>query len=352
MGTSAFGVASDKGAELLSVTTGAALYTDPHPAKRVFYRANEGFVFASDDEVWFIDEKTPRERWRQHVDRVADAAFIHADVSPTFLITRLDHSYSELAYADGKLSSGQCTGILDEDTHKASFCAGRPPASSNKEAVSLVARSADLVTYYATIGVSGTDRLSSFDQVGRKRWDSAWPIKTAEIERPAMFAPKAGLVGFVLTPGEGDRTFLVFDDATGAAQFQRTLSAKEWIAGITDSCWIIVREKDVACLDARSGNDHWNVRTAGTDAGAWPLAGGGALVADSNPLTLSRIDDTGKRVWQTELPDTELQHGKYGDWRLMTGDERWRLSDVLGIRTGVSSTVIDLASGKLETMHR
>jgi hypothetical protein len=76
------------------------------------------------------------------------------------------------------------------------------------------------------------------------------------------------------------------------------------------------------------------------------------LVADSNPLTLSRIDDTGKRVWQTELPDTELQHGKYGDWRLMTGDERWRLSDVLGIRTGVSSTVIDLASGKLETMHR
>ena len=104
---------------------------------------------------------------------------------------------------------------------------------------------------------------------------------------------------------------------------------------------------NATCLDARSGTTRWNVALSGGSAAVWLRHDGGALIADGSPIALSRIDATGHRLWQVELPTAELAFPDKGPGYLTEDGNGWRFSDVLGVLDGNGvPTVLDLGTGQ------
>jgi hypothetical protein len=88
------------------------------------------------------------------------------------------------------------------------------------------------------------------------------------------------------------------------------------------------------------------------------MRGGEALIADRDPLALARIAMDGKRWWQTELPDTELELSSSTDTRglLMHEAEVGRasvlFSDVMAVIPSKRAVVVlDLSTGKTAQVH-
>jgi outer membrane protein assembly factor BamB len=205
-------------------------------------------------------------------------------------------------------------------------------------------------------------KLFARDVVGRVRWSVPWPAPGKSVSERARIASAARLVGLVAESRDQGRSVLVFDDNDGRLLFEQSLGIRDRVADLAETCWLIVNDKAVKCIDARTGTVTWNVPVFGAKVDAWPLTGGEALVADGNPLALSRIAKDGKRRWQAELPDTDLERpeelDQTGSLSYVTkiGHESWTFSDAMGIASGIVSSksgvlVLDLETGKTASVH-
>ena len=370
MGVSALARAAKTDATLIAISTGKVVYSAGRPASRVFYHANDGFVFLGADEVWFVEESTGHERWRQPIAKAGDSYPIHADGS-SFFVTHPDRSFEEIEYAHGTvLAKGTCAGNASEHP-QAGACAGAPVVDFSKESeialtrppsrsddFYLIAKGSDMTPergdyHFILKGKDAT--LLARDPVGRTRWSVPSPVfasSSAQVYKGGETL--VALAGEVWNDAERarQRALVVLDDSNGRLLFQRPLEAGNAMRGFTGTCWLMVTSTALTCFDARTGKDTWSVQVAGAKVAAWPLLDGGALLADGNPLTLSRIGPDGNRRWQTELPDADISvRNTDNEPTLMKGDVRWDVSDVAAITRGKDPVVLNLATGKLGKVH-
>lgn len=351
-GSSAFATATTKDSSVVALATGKPLYNGK-PATQLAYHAHDGFVFGDAAELWFVDEATGAERWRQELD-VLDAALVPGRSS--VFVLHPDRTFQEVDVASGKpLSKGTCEGKPPgpEDHPKTSECAGYPNVDLSKENTGGPLKDGDNGDYYGhDKGKEGT-YLVARDPAGRIRWRTAAQLQVDALEGPFRDVNEAKEVAFV--SGKGDvRTLLVLDDTGGKLLFQHKLENHERLRGSTGLCWLVVNDRHASCLDHRSGAPTWNVVTSGRAVEAWPLAGGAALLVDGDPVTLSRVEKDGRRAWQTALPDTTLEHAKDPDkvTAPFMGNHAWEFSDIVGIVSGKDGlVVIDLATGKVGKVH-
>ncbi len=338
-GNSTFATAGSGGSAVVALATGKPLYKDAHPSKRV-YRANDGYVFADDGEIWFVDEASGKERWRRSIADLGRAAITRGNRS--LIVLRPDRTFQELDYAEGKLlADGTCEGESPSEPAKPSECAGFPKIDLAKDTASLLARVPGRGDYYLVEKNASKhrgQRLIARDVVGRARWTVPWPETAGGVLEGRPITDDASqLVAFVDT--YRSRQMLVFDDMNGKLEFTHPLDSGQRLIGLAGNCWLTVRSDAIVCVDARSGADTWKVATSGRKVDAWPLAGGEVLLVDGNPPTLSRISTNGHRRWQTELVEA-------------ADKDRWHFSNTLGIGDVAGKlSVIDLESGRLVQVH-
>lgn len=366
VGASTLALASPTQSSLLDLKSGKAVAEFGGASRAV--RAGDGFVFILDEEFRFVDE-LGKERWRRKVERSSNAALL---AQPDVLqVIRPDHSYEELEYATGTTrTKGECTPKPNEADEAERGqnpplpCVGGIATGAREQVVLIPPRATTKGDYtlFVKRGVTGGDQtqLVARDVIGRVRWKSSWPTATASVMERARMSDSSKLVGFVVGGAQDARSFVVFDDDGGSRLFDHPLVGKERVAGATESCWLLVSDAALHCISARTGVEKWAVQLSGARTDAWPLDGGDVLVVDGSPLVLSRIAD-GKRKWQLELPDTDLDRGDALDsigaltHSTSTGHEYWSFSDALGITTGVVPSskllVIDLTQGKLKEVH-
>lgn len=362
IGASTVAVATGNKSLVFGLTGGQGLY-EGSLAKRVV-RAGDGFAFASDDEVWFVEE-SGKERWRKKVERLEKAAFL--ELPGSLLVVRPEHNYVELTLADGSSKAGTCDpppNAADEAErgHATALpCVGGMNMGPDDSVVEIAGSKEvgdyNLLSKPAKRG-DRTVNVIARDAVGRVRWSVPWPVQSMSVTERARIASDAKLVAFVVGSAGDARHLLVFDDSDGRFLFDHPLAAHERVAGLAESCWLIVGDKAVRCIEARSGAGIWSVPAFGAKVEAWPMRGGEALIADGNPLALSRIAKDGKRSWQTELPDTELEISSRADMRgsLMHDAEIGRasvlFSDVMAVIPSKTAVVVlDLSTGKTVQVH-
>jgi len=124
---------------------------------------------------------------------------------------------------------------------------------------------------------------------------------------------------------------------------------------LSDSCTVVLLRSTnrVVCIAPATGRESWSLPISGEDTALWPLKGDDLVLADSNPLTLSRLDQTGRRAWQVEVPNAALAFSKTGSEKptiIDTNGERheWILSAGMAISTtGSGIRILDLGTGKL-----
>jgi len=338
-GDSTFATAGADGSAVVALASGRSLYEEAHPSNRV-YRTSNGYLFASNDELWFVDEATGKKLWRRSIADLGRSALSRGNSS--LVVLRPDRTFQELDYSQGKLlADGTCEGEAPTTPAKPSECAGFPKIDLGKDTATLLARIPGGGDYYLLAKDAArqpVQQLIARDVVGRSRWMVPWPEAAGGVlEGPPLTDNASQLIAFVDT--YRSRTMLVFDNTNGKLEFTQPLEPGERLVGLYENCWLIVRADAIICVDARTGADTWEVSTSGGRVEAWPLAGGEVLLLDGNPPTLSRIGRDGHRRWQTELVEAADR-------------DRWHFSDTLGIGDVAGKlSVINLKSGRLAQVH-
>ena len=157
-----------------------------------------------------------------------------------------------------------------------------------------------------------------------------------------------------------DGTILVYDVDAGHLLFEHRLSPGDRYVGFSGDCLLLSTRRSAVCLDKRSGRERWTTATFGDSSGLWPLDAGGSLLADGHPLTLSKFDGAGKRVWQLELPDESVLKlpKERTAWALIKSEDSrdaqgwarvgatWRLSPSMAVQIdGSAIRVLDISKG-------
>lgn len=334
-GTATFADASAAGSRIYALATGKAVYDRPSTSDRTIYHQPDGYVFGSAKELWFVDEATGKERWRQPIYGLADAAI---NVRPaSVFVMHPDRTFQELEYTTGKLvAQGMCEGEPppDQSDRKPSQCAGEPKVDFEKEMVSVTVKDSDGAGDYYVLTKGKVSTVIARDPVGRVRWKTPAPVDDDPFN--GVTRTDAEQVAFV--SGRAARRVLsAFDDKDGKLLWQHPLRDGDRVLADAGTCWLVVDRTHASCLDARTGSATWSVVTSSETVDAKPLTDGEALLLEGNPITLSRIGKDGQRRWQTKLPATT---------------DTWQFSDALGIVAGDDRlVVIDLANGKVATVH-
>jgi outer membrane protein assembly factor BamB len=334
IGSKTVGVAHESGIALYDLASGEVRYKGtPRPDR--MYADKDDFLFVQGADIWIVDEASGQERWRKQVDGNSQVMFDAAEV----VVRGDDGHYTQIDRTNGR--------VLGTGSR-----AKAPSGGELQVALLETATGHD----YQLLRVRGKLAVVARDAVGHTMWTAPWPrAEIGGVERAIEDATGAH-VAFV--DSTGTRTLNVFDVKNGHLTAAKPLAPNDRFVGIAGPCAVLLVRSPagrLVCVDTSTGQETWTIPTAGTDAAAWLLAGGDVLLADSNPITASRIGPSGNRAWQVELPNTML-HGLNDRPELekpvrvdtSNGASEWYWSPGIAIGTTASGfRVLDMASGKM-----
>ena len=350
---------------VLDIRTGRVRYRSETRATMISGdRVQHAFVFFGEAAVWMVDGGG-KALWTTNVPGLDGAADDYFDGS--ILIVRPDRTYAKIDLASGRLNEGKCT----EAELAAKSCLGRPQGAESRFSLGKYQLKHGVVAY-AALGVWPHGRtLAARDPVGKIIWKT--PLGGCADARnrhglPDHAFPTDDVVALLVSCAESpSEQVLVVGQSDGHIRYRHAFDHVGRLVSVGDRCVLVLEGVKTAlnCLDLQSGKPLWSVPVFGaTESGAtaFPLEGGNALLVDSNPLTVSRVGADGKRIWQTELPETELSLGDdsdHGVGRLIDKATRreWSWSQGMGVlapaRDGEEAniSVLDLANGKLHEIQ-
>lgn len=355
------GVADGSGVAILDLATGREIYKHASSAGRVARYDGGGFVFADAQRTWRVDDDGA-ERWS--IALPADTALVTAGRDLVVAI-RKDGAYSAIdPRAGAEVAQGQCSnGVTAEVTLRRRTLDGAPSRSVRLCAEDppdgdLLAVDADQRALYVVgshVDSHAQLELVERDAIGRVRWKAPWP----GLDRTIVLADRddGQIAAFV----KHDGTVRVYDLEKGLL-FEHRLAAGDRYVGFSGDCLLISARGAAVCLDRRSGEKRWATATSGRSAALWPLEAGESLLADGNPLTLSRLDASGRRTWQLSLPGDPVLAipGDLAAWPVLTtgpddhapGVGPWMLSPTTGVQVdGPTTRVIDVHAGAIREIR-
>jgi outer membrane protein assembly factor BamB len=315
-------IAAESGVDLFDLSTSERRYHGAARPDRIYAEGSE-FVFARGHELWLVDGDG-RERWRADVTSNSDLRFEKAAI----LVLGND-GFTELDRATGR--------VLGH---------GDRPASGAVEA-----EAKTLGRDYQVVRSANKLALVARDAAGRQLWTAPWPREDVGTIERTLDDPDRNRVELV--EASTRRTLLIIDGGTGKVVASRPLGSGDQLTALSGACAVVLMRSTnrVLCIDAATGQESWNIPISGEDTALWPLKGDDLLLADSNPLTLSRLDQSGKRRWQVELPNAGLSNTHTEKPTIIdtSGERReWVLSAEMAISVVPSGIrVLDLGTGKL-----
>jgi|GEM_PF-6290929 len=360
IGKTTLAVAYSDGAEVLTLDSGRFLYTDQSRAMSgLYFDPSGGYVIVSKNEVRFVDESTGRVRWRRAIENVGTAR-LHGKSKESLLIIQ-DHAYEEVEIWQGRtIATGKCDDVASNEDMKGD-CAGLPAVDATKENATRIARDVNggdyvvltHVAYDDQKGAASSATLIARDAVGRTRWRTMWPLPVAA--KSLHVTTASGDVSAFVVPSaaNGDvRVMIAFDDSTGQLLFQHTFDSRDTrLAGWASSCWMVVTSKAIDCLETQTGATTWSLGISGSQVGVWAIGGGDTLVAEGDPIALSRVDAGGRRLWKRSLPpNTTVTTPPVGGVPQLHDDptnQSWHLSNDMGVLDSGRLTTIDFTTGAL-----
>lgn len=185
------------------------------------------------------------------------------------------------------------------------------------------------------------------DPVWRVLWKSTtWPLAD-EYERGNALLEEAGAVGALMLKhhfgDDQDHVLVVFDTTTGKLRYDQKLGPNGYLLMASSGC-IAVLDRDggkLSCLDETTGKPVWTRPVGGREPLAWGFSGkdGDAIfIVDGTPPALSRLDLTGKVLWQAPLPD-----GAHVSARDVA-------ATIIAVPMEHQTVIVDAATGKLSTV--
>lgn len=364
LGAGRIAVAHGAGVTILELATARELYQRPSSESRVLHHYDGlGFLFADANAIWLVGDDLG-EHWSHALG--ADRGTV-IPASNLVVAIRRTGAYAAIDPSNGaEVAHGTCT---NGKTPSVSLWRHRP-GSAPPDAVRICAdapKDGELLAVdeghneFYVVG-SYTDphaklQLVARDAVGRIRWTATWP----DLNRSIEYADSngRGVAAFVRATG----AILAYDIDAGRLLFSRDLGAGERYAGFTGDCLLIATQRSAVCLDVRTGGTRWTTETYGRSSAVWPLDDGSSLVADGNPLAVSKLDASGARAWQLALPGDQILKlpQKKTEWPVLTSgaaeggaqtDASWALSPAMGIQIdGRTIRLIDFRTGDLRDIR-
>lgn len=363
LGAGRIAVAHASGVKIFELTTGREVYQRASFEARVRHYDGVGFLLADAKSLWCVGDDLA-ERWSHDLD--ADTGPI-IPASGLVLVIRKKGEYkafdpsSGVEVAHGTCANGKTVAVTllrhplgGSLRGPVRLCAEEP------EDGELLAVDEERNELYVVGSYTEQDaklKLVGRDVVGRVRWTAPWPGLDRRVE---VADRDDGTLAALVKP---DGMMLVYDVEAGRLLFDRRLAPGDRYAGFSGDCLLISTTRSAICLDKRSGATQWTTEAFGKSAALWPLAAGESLLADGNPMTLSKVDVTGKRAWQIALTgDPILKFPKSrNEWPVLTsGAEEglaqaaaaWVLSPSMGAQVdGQVTRVLDLQKGEIREIR-